>query len=118
MHRERAEQQSGAAAACGDMPQPHGAEDAAFLQRDEREPVGRLAALAQAAGRFAVALGAIGDVKQRLAGEGVDRTFGSDGQHGHSTFPVILRRERSEPRRMTARAVALRGARKHARTSG
>ena len=58
MHRERAEQQRRAAAPGRDVPEPHGADDAAVFDRDERQAVGRQAAFAQA-------LGGLGEAARR-----------------------------------------------------
>ena len=86
--RERPEQQSRTGRTRCDLPEPHGADDATVLDRDERQPPRGLAAGAQAFGGLREADRPIGQVEQRLAGGGVGWLLKTDGDHG--TLPVFL----------------------------
>ena len=79
---------AGALRAGRDVPQPDGADDAAVLDRDERQPARRRAAGAQPLRRLLEADRAVGGVEQRLAGGGVGRLLMADGEHG--TLPAFL----------------------------
>ena len=98
MNRERAEQQRRAARAGGDIPQPHGADDAAVIDRDQRQPVRRQAAFAQPLGRLGETRGAIGLVEQRLARRDVGDFFFPDGHHDPLLSAVAPRRPACPPR--------------------
>ena len=60
------------------VPQPHGADDAAVLDRRERQPFGRQAAFAQRAPRLGEARRPEGRVEQALARRDVGRAFLAD----------------------------------------
>ena len=78
MHGERAEQQRGAVGARRHLPEPDRADDAAVLDRDERQPARGRAAGAQALRRLGEADRAVGGVEQRLAGGSVGRLLLAD----------------------------------------
>src|SRR5271156_2171184 len=67
MHRERAEQKRRAARTGGDMPEPHGADDTAALDRDQRQPVRGLTAFAEPLRGLSETACAIGLVQQGFA---------------------------------------------------
>ena len=81
MHRERAEQQRGAARTGCDMPQPDRADEAAALDGDQRQPVRRQAAFAQPLRGLGETHGAIGLVEQGLARCDVRDLFFPNGHH-------------------------------------
>jgi len=90
---ERPEQQRRAGRSGRHGPQPHGAYDAAVLDRDKAQPARRRPAGPQPLGGLLEADRAIGGVKQRLARGGVGRSLKANGQHG--TLPVFLVPRRS-----------------------
>ena len=85
--RDRSEQQSGLLRSGRDIPQPHGADDAPVLDRDERQPFGRQPAVAQALRRLGEAALAEGLIEQRFARRDVERSFLTDRDHCHA-FPA------------------------------
>ena len=81
---QRAEKERRSVEAGRDVPQPHGADDAAVVGRDERQADGGQPADAQPLAGLGEARLAERAVEQRLARGDVAGTFMADGNHGGS----------------------------------
>ena len=88
--RDRPEQQRRPLRPGGDVPQPHGADDAPVLGRDERQSVGRQPAVAQALRGLGEAAFAEGLIEQRFARDNVAGGLLTDRDHGHA-LPRLVR---------------------------
>jgi hypothetical protein len=87
MHRKRPEQQRRAARAGPHVPEPHGADNAAALGRDERKLFRRPAPFAKPLGGLAEPGRTVCGVEQRLARNDIGRPFVADRDHVNS-FPA------------------------------
>ena len=79
---ERPEHQRRTVRAGRDMPQAHGADDLAVALDDERQAVGRHAALAQAFAGLLEPAGSEAGIEQRLARFDIAEGFFADRDHG------------------------------------